>query len=85
MGLMHLKLHYKVDLLLELDNFKDVVENCLKNVHFLNNKSGRTFVVFFYYEFIKRGSKHLFFHKLQECPSKLVVHESHLQNDCLYL
>jgi hypothetical protein len=47
MGLMHLKSHYKVDLLLELDNFKDVVEDCSKNVHFLNNKSRRTFVVFF--------------------------------------
>lgn len=31
---------------MELDNFKDNVDDCSKNVNFLNNKLGRTFVVF---------------------------------------
>ncbi len=46
MGLMCLKLHYRVDLLLELNNLKDVVEGSSRNVNFLNNKSRKTFVVF---------------------------------------
>jgi len=46
MGLMHLKLHYRVDPLLELNNLKDVVEGSSRNVNFLNNKLGRTFFVF---------------------------------------
>jgi hypothetical protein len=45
-GIMHLKLHYKVDPLLELYNLKDVVDNSSRNVDFLNNKFGRTFIVF---------------------------------------
>jgi hypothetical protein len=45
-GLVHLKLHYRVDPLLEFDSLKDVVDNSSRNVDFLNNKSGRTFVVF---------------------------------------
>jgi hypothetical protein len=45
-GLVHLKLHYKVDPLLELDSLKDVMDNSSRNVDFLNNKSRRTFVVF---------------------------------------
>jgi hypothetical protein len=45
MGLVCLESHDKVDLLLELDNFKDIVDNCSRNVDFLNNKLGKTFVV----------------------------------------
>jgi len=41
-----LKLHYRVDLLLEFDILKDVVESSSRNVDFLNHKLGRTFVVF---------------------------------------
>jgi hypothetical protein len=33
-------------LYLELDGLKDVVDNSVRNVNFLNNKSGRMFVVF---------------------------------------
>jgi hypothetical protein len=46
MGLVHLKLDNRVDLLLELDNLKDVVNNCSRNVNFLTNNFGKTFVVF---------------------------------------
>jgi hypothetical protein len=46
MGLMCFELHYTVDLLLELDNLKDIVDDCSRNVNFMNNKLGRTFVVF---------------------------------------
>jgi hypothetical protein len=46
MGLVHLELHYKVDPLLELDNLKDAMNGCSRNVDFLNNNLGRTFVVF---------------------------------------
>jgi hypothetical protein len=35
-----------VDPLLEFDNLKDIVDDCLRNVDFLNNKSRKTFVVF---------------------------------------
>jgi hypothetical protein len=45
-GLVHLKLHYRVDPLLELDNLKDVVDNSSRTIDFLNNKSRRTFFVF---------------------------------------
>jgi hypothetical protein len=46
MGLVCLKSHYRVDPLLELDSFKDIVDNFSRNVNFLNHKSGRTFDVF---------------------------------------
>ncbi len=46
MGFVHFKSHYKVDRLLELSNLKDVVNGCSRNVNFVNNNSGRTFVVF---------------------------------------
>lgn len=46
MGSMRFEFHYKVDPLLKLDNLKDVVDNSLRNVDFLNNKSKRMFVVF---------------------------------------
>jgi hypothetical protein len=46
MGPMHFESHYKVNPLLELDNLKDVMDGCSRNVDFLNNKLGRTFVVF---------------------------------------
>lgn len=36
-----------MDLLLEFKNVKDAVDGCSGNVNFLNNKLGRTFVVFF--------------------------------------
>jgi hypothetical protein len=41
MGPMSLKLHYRVDPLLEHDNLKDAVEGSSKNVNFLNNKLGK--------------------------------------------
>ncbi len=46
MGPMCLQSHCRVDLLLELDNFKDVVEGSLRNVDFLNN-SRKMFAMFF--------------------------------------
>jgi hypothetical protein len=46
MGLMCIKLHYKVDPLLKFDNLKDVVDSCSRNVNFLNNKSRKTFAMF---------------------------------------
>jgi hypothetical protein len=46
MGLVCLKSHYRVDPLLELDSFKDIVDNSSRNVYFLNHKLGRTFDVF---------------------------------------
>ncbi len=46
MGLVHFESHYKVDRLLELNNLKDVVNGCSRNVDFVNNNSRRTFVVF---------------------------------------
>ncbi len=46
MGLVHFESHYKVDRLLELNNLKDVVNGCSRNVDFVNNNSWRTFVVF---------------------------------------
>ncbi len=46
MGFVRFEFHYKVDPLLKLDNLKDVVDNSLRNVDFLNNKSKRMFVVF---------------------------------------
>lgn len=46
MGLVCLESHYRVDLVLEFDNLKDIVDGYLRNVDFLNNKLGRTFVVF---------------------------------------
>ncbi len=35
-----------MDLLLELDNLKDVANNSSRNVNFQNNNSGRTFIMF---------------------------------------
>lgn len=46
MGLVCFELHYTMDILLELDNLKDIVDDCSRNVNFMNNKLGRTFVVF---------------------------------------
>ncbi len=46
-GPMCLKSHHRVDILFELNNIKDVMHSCSRNVNILNNKSGRTFVVFF--------------------------------------
>ncbi len=46
MGLVCFESHYTVDILLELDNLKDIVDDCSRNVNFMNNKLGRTFVVF---------------------------------------
>jgi hypothetical protein len=46
MGHVCLKLHYRVDPLLELNNLKDLVDKFSRNVDFLNHKLGRTFVVF---------------------------------------
>ncbi len=46
MGLVHLESHYWVDPLLGLDNLKDAMNGCSKNVNFLNNISRKTFVVF---------------------------------------
>jgi hypothetical protein len=40
------RINYKVNILLELDNLKDVVDGCSRNVDSLNNKLERTFVVF---------------------------------------
>jgi hypothetical protein len=45
MSLVHLKSHYKVLLLLEFDNLKDVMNDYSRNFDFMNNKSRRTFVV----------------------------------------
>jgi hypothetical protein len=44
--LVHLKLHYRVDPLLELDNLNDIVDDSSRNVDFLSNKYGRIFDVF---------------------------------------
>jgi hypothetical protein len=38
MGPMCLESHYRMDFLLELKNFKDVVDGCSRNVDFLNSK-----------------------------------------------
>jgi hypothetical protein len=46
MGHVCFKSHYRVDPLLELDNFKDVMDSSSRNIDFLNHKLGRTFVVF---------------------------------------
>jgi hypothetical protein len=46
MGPMCLKLHYRLDPLLELNDLKDIVEGSSMNVNFLNNKSRETFFVF---------------------------------------
>jgi hypothetical protein len=45
MGPMCFEPHYRVDLLLELDNLKDIMDGYSRNVNFLNIL-GRTFVVF---------------------------------------
>jgi hypothetical protein len=46
MGFVCLKSHYWVDPLLEVDNHKDIMDNSLRNVDFLNNKLRRTFTMF---------------------------------------
>ncbi len=46
MGLVRFESHNRADPLLELDNLKDVVNNCSRNVNFLTNNFGKTFVVF---------------------------------------
>ncbi len=45
-GPMHLESHYRVNPLLEFDNFKDVVDKYSRNVDVLNSKFGRIFIVF---------------------------------------
>jgi hypothetical protein len=75
MGLVHLKSHYRVDPLLEFDSLKDVVDSSSRNVNFLNHKSRKTFDVFSTNLKKKKGPRHLFFNRLEECPLKLVVHE----------
>jgi hypothetical protein len=45
MGHVYLESHYKVDPLLELDNFKDIMDDSSGNVDFQNHKSRRTFLV----------------------------------------
>ncbi len=42
----HLKLHYRVDPLLELNSLKDIVDGSSRNVDFMIHKSGRTFAMF---------------------------------------
>jgi hypothetical protein len=54
MGLMHFKLHYRVDPLLELDGLKGVMDGSSRNVNFLNHKLGRTFVVFLIANFLNK-------------------------------
>ncbi len=44
--LVHLKSHYRVNPLLELDNLNDIVDDFSRNVDFLSNKFGRIFDVF---------------------------------------
>jgi hypothetical protein len=46
MGHVCLKSHYRMDLLLELNNLKDIMDGYSRNVNFLNNKLGKTFVMF---------------------------------------
>jgi hypothetical protein len=46
MSLVCLESHYRVDPLLEFDSLKDVVDNSLRNVNFLNHELGKTFTMF---------------------------------------
>ncbi len=46
MGPVCLESHYMMDLLLEFNNLKEVVDDSSRNVNFLNNKSIRTFSMF---------------------------------------
>ncbi len=55
MGLVHLELHYRVDHLLELDNLKDIVDGCSRNVNFMNNKSKSTFAMFLTMNFLSKN------------------------------
>jgi hypothetical protein len=57
MGHVHLKLHYRVDPLLEFDSLEDVVDGSSRNVNFLNHKLGKTFVVFSTMNFLNEDLK----------------------------
>jgi hypothetical protein len=54
MGLVCLESHYRVDPLLELNNLKDVVDNSLRNVNFLNHELGKTFILFSTTKFLSK-------------------------------
>jgi hypothetical protein len=45
-GPIRFESHYRVDLFLELNNLKDIMDGFLRIVDFLNNKARRIFVVF---------------------------------------
>ncbi len=46
MGPVRFESHHRVDPLLEFDNLKDTMDGSLRNVDFLNHKSGRTLAMF---------------------------------------
>jgi hypothetical protein len=57
---MHLKLHYRVDPLLEFDSLKNIVDSSSRNVDFPNHKSGKTMNVIcgvLDNEFFKKGPR----------------------------
>jgi hypothetical protein len=59
-GLVHLKLHYRVDPLLEFDSLKNIVDSSSRNVDFPNHKSGKTMNVIcgvLDNEFFKKGPR----------------------------
>jgi hypothetical protein len=43
---MHLNSHYKVNPLLEFNNFKGIMDDFSRNVDFLSNRFVRIFVIF---------------------------------------